>query len=167
MKPHFWVKMFASGFGTGYIPFAPGTFGTLVGVAWWAFIYRMSQPLSPALGYFFFALLLIATFFAGVGLATAADRAWETTDSPRIVIDEILAFPLTMLLMPINVRTAILCFVLFRVIDIAKPPPIRWLQNLPRGYGVMADDYAAAAYTCILAHLVVIFLAPHYFGWAA
>src|SRR6185503_7252310 len=92
-----------------------------------------------------YAVILIAIIGVGIWAADRADRAWGTHDSGRIVIDEVAGYLVTVALvdrshwLPLAVG-----FVVFRVLDIAKPPPIRWLdQNLPGGFGVVIDDVAA------------------------
>jgi phosphatidylglycerophosphatase A len=74
-------------------------------------------------------------------------------DSPQIVIDEIVAMLLVLFLLPSSLRWQIGGFLLFRFFDIAKPPPIRILEGLPGGWGIMADDLLAALYTISLLRL--------------
>lgn len=130
-------KVIATALGAGYSPVAPGTCGTVVAVPLaWAL---------AALPIWQFVLVIIAVTAVAIWAADRADRAWGTHDSGRIVIDEVAGYLATMLLVdrghwaPLAVG-----FVVFRALDIIKPPPVRWLdENLPGGFGVVLDDVAA------------------------
>jgi phosphatidylglycerophosphatase A len=131
------AKAIATALGAGYSPIAPGTCGTAVTV-----------PLALALAglsVWQYAVVVLAVIGIGIWAAARADRAWGTHDSGRIVIDEVAGYLATMTLVdrghwaPLAVG-----FVVFRFLDIVKPPPIRWLdENLPGGVGVVIDDVAA------------------------
>jgi phosphatidylglycerophosphatase A len=130
-------KAIATALGAGYSPIAPGTCGTIVAV-----------PLVWALAglpIWQFAVVVLAVTGVAIWAADRADRAGGTHDSGRIVIDEVAGYMTTMALVdrghwiPLTVG-----FVVFRALDITKPPPIRWLdENLPGGWGVVLDDSAA------------------------
>ena len=123
--------------GAGYSPLAPGTCGTLVAVP-------LAWSLAPVglLGYL--GVVIVITVVA-IAAADRADRAWGTHDSGRIVIDEVAGYLATMALVPRDSAWALgIGFVVFRALDIIKPPPVRWLdENLPGGVGVVLDDVAA------------------------
>ena len=130
-------KTIATAFGAGYSPIAPGTCGTIVTVP-------LAWALAP-LPLWQYALVVAAVIAIGIWAAGRADRAWGTHDSGRIVIDEVAGYLVTVALVdrahwaPLAVG-----FIVFRMLDILKPPPIRWLdQNLPGGFGVVIDDVAA------------------------
>ena len=130
-------KAIATALGAGYSPVAPGTCGTLVSVP-------LAYALAP-LEVWQFGLVVVAVIALGIWAAERADHAWGTHDSGRIVIDEVAGYLATMTLVdrghwvPLAVG-----FVVFRALDILKPPPIRWLdENLPGGWGVVLDDVAA------------------------
>ena len=131
------AKIVATALGAGYAPRAPGTCGTAVAVplAWALASLSMWQ----------FGLFAAALTLLGVACAQRADRAWGTEDNQRIVIDEVVGYLVTVL--PVDrSRWAPLAvgFVIFRALDIVKPPPIRWLdEHLPGGWGVVMDDVAA------------------------
>jgi phosphatidylglycerophosphatase A len=138
------VKVLASAFGAGYSPVAPGTCGTAVTV-----------PLVWALAFlpmWQWALACVVITGLAVAVAHLADRAWGTQDCQRIVIDEVVGYCITMI--PVDrAHWAPLAvgFVVFRVLDITKPPPIRWLdQNLPGGWGVVLDDALAGVYGAVI-----------------
>lgn len=130
-------KAIATALGAGYSPIAPGTCGTLVTVP-------LAYALAPLPAWQF---LLFAVALTGLGILAAerADRAWGTHDSGRIVIDEVVGYLFTMTFVDrAHWAPLVVGFVVFRALDIIKPPPIRWLdENLPGGYGVVLDDVAA------------------------
>ena len=130
----------ATCFGVGYAPVAPGTFGTAVAVplAWSVFALPQWGYLALCAG-----VTVIAVWAAG-----RANRVFGEHDAGRIVIDEVAGFLCTMA--PVNRGDwALLAagFILFRVADIAKPPPARWIdRKLEGGAGVVLDDVVAAVY---------------------
>jgi len=146
------VVLLATGGGVGLIaPFAPGTFGSLWGVllAW-----SLAQLPSGWL-----ALAALAAFnLVGVPLCSAAQRRLGKKDPGEVVWDEIGAVPIAMLgFSPAEVaQPAVLLggFLTFRLFDILKPPPVRQVELLPRGLGVMADDWMAALYALIAMHAI-------------
>jgi len=132
--------------GVGYLPVAPGTAGSLVGwllgMSWLAHGAAAPQWLA-------FGLL----FLISLAASTAAERASGLHDPSWIVIDEVLGMWLTLLLVPSVASTpwqAVLAFALFRVFDIAKPPPLRRLAKLPGGWGIIMDDIGAAGYAALV-----------------
>jgi phosphatidylglycerophosphatase A len=121
----------------------PGTFGTLLGLplAWGLDYVRWPQAIE---------LLAIAVLIlAGIPLCGRAARLLGKTDPGCVVFDEIAAVPLVFLLVRITFSTAILGFIWFRIFDIAKPWPVRRLERLPGGLGIMIDDVAAAIFAGI------------------
>lgn len=135
--------LIATGFGTGYVPYAPGTVGSVVGLL----IFLPLRGCSGA------AQGLFAILFFGVGLwASGQCAASLGRDDPScIVVDEIHAMLWLLLCLPTFEGSAawpwwIAALLLFRLFDIAKPPPIRHLERLPGGFGIMMDDVVAAGY---------------------
>jgi phosphatidylglycerophosphatase A len=150
-----WV---AQGFGSGRIPLAPGTFGSLVGLLWFFLLLQTGN----------LWLYLLGTVM-GLGLSVwvcgEAERILHQTDPGSIVLDEITAMPLCFVVwiapewvvqnelgMP-GWQVITVIFVLFRIMDIAKPWPIRRTQRLPGGWGVTVDDALAAMYVAALSAL--------------
>lgn len=133
------ILFFASGFYSGYAPFASGTVGSLVGIA----IYFLLEKLPLIL----YAILTAAILLCGVWLSDKAEAILGKKDSGVIVIDEIAGYLVTLFALPMTWQTVIGGFLLFRLYDIFKPFPIRMLeQRLPGGWGVMFDDILAGVY---------------------
>ncbi len=139
--------------GVGYSPVAPGTAGSVAGLAFYAAI-RAFQ-ISPAIE----GLILVVLVFAGAWSGTVAERHFGTTDPGAGVIDEVAGMLLTLYLLPATWTVAIVGFVVFRTFDIIKPFPARRLEALHGGWGMMADDLMAAIYAN-LALRAAIAMAP-------
>jgi len=137
------VHFLAFGFGTGLAPFAPGTFGSLPGIL--LFWLTMDYGLYVQLG------VAAAISLAGIWICGESARRIGVHDHGGIVWDEIAGMYLTLMVAPFSVFGWILAFVLFRIMDIVKPWPIRDLDHrLGGGLGIMLDDLAAALYAAIL-----------------
>ena len=137
----------ATGLGSGYFPFAPGTAGALLGLVFVVWL-NASWPVLT--------LFSIALFFLGVWSSGAASQIWKKADPSRVVIDEIVGMMITMIGIPVTGGYLLLGFLLFRLFDIWKPVPANYFEvYLPKGWGVMADDLMAGIYGNILLHLVV------------
>lgn len=152
----------AQGFDVGRIPFAPGTFGSLVGVLWFSLL------LVPG-SLWLYLIGMLMGLAASVKYCGEAERILGESDPGSVVLDEIAAIPICFLpwvlvelwrlnsMPPVelffsgnSVWKTICVYVLFRVFDIWKPWPVRQSQNLPGGWGVTADDVLAAVYVAIL-----------------
>jgi phosphatidylglycerophosphatase A len=138
--------LFATGLGVGYSPIAPGTLGTLIAIPIYFFLSYIPFPL--------YELTLIASFFLSSWISERAQVYWGKRDHPRIVIDEIMGFLITMLWVPKPTLFIVLGFFLFRFFDIVKPPPIRLSERAKGGYGVVLDDVLAGVYANIVLHLI-------------
>jgi phosphatidylglycerophosphatase A len=123
--------------GVGYAPFAPGTFGSLAGLVLWA-----ALPGSA----FVQTVAIALSFTAGVWASAAAERHFRATDPGPVVVDEVMGMMVTLFLVPVAWRGAILGFIWFRIFDVIKPYPASRLERLPGGIGIMADDFMAAVY---------------------
>jgi phosphatidylglycerophosphatase A len=131
------AKWIAVAGGAGYVPVAPGTAGTAVAIP---LAYAMSgQPLWAYL-----AITAAITVIA-IWAADRADRVWGTHDCQKIVIDEVAGYLVTMTLVDrAHWIPLVVGFVVFRVFDQIKPPPVRWIdEHLPGGAGVVLDDVGA------------------------
>jgi len=159
-------QIVATGLFSGYIPWASGTFGTLVGVLF----YLIPGVEHPAV----LGAMVVAGFFTGVWssarvaavvghqLTQSAEKAkqlfrqerHETADPSIVVIDEIVGIWVTLLFLPKTLPVMIIGFVAFRVFDITKPQPARALEGIPNGWGIMLDDVVAGIYANIATHIV-------------
>jgi phosphatidylglycerophosphatase A len=141
----------------GYVPFAPGTFGSAAGLVVFAAVrWSGSTTLELALIVFLLAI--------GVWSADVAERHFGRVDPGPVVLDEVAGILITLALIPVNVTGAIVGFLLFRVLDVIKPWPANRMEALPGGLGVMADDAMAAVYGNLIMRLLII-VSPA--GWLA
>jgi len=138
----------ATGLGVGYFPLAPGTFGTLLAIPIYYFLSEIPSPL--------YEITLLGFFFLAVWFSEKAGPLFGKKDDPRIVIDEIMGFFVTMLWIPKTTLWVIVGFFLFRFFDILKPHPIRLLEKVRGGYGVVLDDVLAGVYANVMLQLINI-----------
>ena len=142
----------ALGFGAGLAPFAPGTFGTLAGLA----IYWLLALALPPLA---IAFLAIPLFFLGVWACGVAGRNLGVADHGALVWDEIVAFLPLAALASASLVLQLVAFGLFRLFDVWKPFPIRQFEaRVKGGFGVMLDDLLAACYAYLVLAIAVIVL---------
>lgn len=144
----FLILFLATGFGSGYFPVAPGTAGSVVGLAMaWALGNKS-----------FFLILFLSVLLLGIGIyvSGAAGQIWKVSDPSRVVIDEIVGMLVTMIGIPVTGYYLCLGFLLFRLFDVWKPFPANLFEiKFEKGWGVMADDVMAGIYGNIVMHLVV------------
>ncbi len=133
---------------SGYVPVAPGTAGSLVGLAVFALVRALGGPEIEV-------ATIIAVVAVGIWAASEAERHFGRSDPGAIVIDEVAGMLVTLCWLPVSWGGALIGFLAFRAFDIVKPFPARSAERLPRGWGVMADDIVAGVY----AHLVLRLLA--------
>ncbi|MBW2544082.1 MAG: phosphatidylglycerophosphatase A [Deltaproteobacteria bacterium] len=145
------IRIAATGLGSGLSPLAPGTAGTLVGIPVYMVFSRFPWPL--------YLLSVIAFSLFAVYVSQEAEKIYNEKDPPRIVIDEIAGFQVTMFLVAPTVWHILLGFIIFRVFDIIKPFPIRLCErSFPGGYGVVGDDIVAGIYGNIILLLLIRFV---------
>ena len=144
------AKFIATFFYVGLIPIAPGTFGTLAAVPFFWLISGL-----PLYAYLSITIALTLVF---VWASSITERIYNKRDPGQIVADEVSGYLVTMILVPPTAVNIVLGFILFRLFDILKPPPVRRFEKLPRGWGVVIDDVAAGVYACICVHLILRFL---------
>jgi phosphatidylglycerophosphatase A len=132
----------ASAFYIGFIPGAPGTYASIVTTLVFFAISCMAHRISPALH--FISLCFISLI--GVFVSAETSRATGIEDPSFVVIDEVAGQLLTFLLLPVTGWNLFLGLVAFRIFDMWKPFPIRKLESLPGGIGIMADDLLAGVY---------------------
>jgi phosphatidylglycerophosphatase A len=142
------VLFVATGFFIGTVPFAPGTFGSLIGLPVCFLLSRLNLLQSVI-------SILVFILFA-IGIASAAEKILKQKDPGQIVIDEIAGLMVTFAGLPFNLKTALAGFIIFRVFDILKPFPIRILERrVGGGTGVVLDDVLAGVYGNLILRLVI------------
>lgn len=132
----------ATAFGAGYSPIAPGTAGSLVGLA----LFWPLQLAAPWVQ----LLVTAAAYLAGVAASTRLAQRLGRKDPGAAVVDEVVGMWLSLLFLPFTPATAAAAFLLFRVLDVFKPYPARQLESLPGGWGIMTDDVMAGVYANLL-----------------
>ncbi|MFN7097476.1 MAG: phosphatidylglycerophosphatase A [Gammaproteobacteria bacterium] len=143
------IHFLACGFGAGTAKFMPGTWGTIVAIPLYL---AMQAVLSPL----YYMLVLIAAIIFGFWICQVTAKDFGETDPPAIVWDEIVGFLLALWAAPNGWQWILAAFILFRMFDILKPWPIKFIQEkLPGGFGIVADDLMAGLYTWIIIQLVV------------
>ena len=142
----------ATGFGAGLVPIAPGTVGAAEGVAIYVLIVALHLGTTTSISLFVATNVIV--FAVGVWASSRACKMTGLKDPRLAVIDEVsgqlIAFTPLALWQWFSVPAVIIGFLLFRVFDIFKPYPIRKLELLPSGLGVMADDVLAGIYAAVL-----------------
>ncbi len=123
----------------GYVPVAPGTFGSAAGLAAF-YAVRSTGSISVELA------AIIVLFAIGIWSGTVAEHHFGGVDPGPIVLDEVVGMLITLAFLPVSVTGAIVGFLVFRVLDVVKPWPSARFERLPGGLGVMADDGMAALY---------------------
>ena len=143
--------VFATGFGSGYSPLAPGTAGSAVGLL---FVWAMST--LSLLGQI--AAVVVVTVLA-ILAADIVATSLGLKDPGIIVADEIAGMMVTMVAIPLTTTSVVLGFVLFRVMDVVKPPPARQFEGLKGGVGVVADDLMAGVYAHLALRGILLLIA--------
>lgn len=146
VKLNFIEKSLGSGFYTGYIPFASGTFGTLAALI----IYLIPGFENP----YVIVPTIFIFFIYGVYVGNKFENIYGK-DPSECTIDEVVGTWISYLLLPKTIGIIIITFFLWRALDIFKPYPARKLENLNGGLGIMIDDVVSGFYTLIIMHLVV------------
>ena len=149
-----WAWVVATFFGAGRLRPGPGTWGSLATVLVWAAIARQLPAAWVIPANIVLALLAIAI---GIPAATQVARATGSKDPQFVVIDETAGQLITLIGAPLVWKTFLAGFILFRVFDIVKPPPIRQLEKLPEGTGIVVDDVGAGLYAWVVLQLVLHF----------
>jgi len=146
------IHFLALGFGSGLMPKAPGTFGTLAAIP----VYILCKDLSL----FNYLLFISIVTVAGVFICQYTSDALKVHDHPGIVIDEFAGYFITMIAIPFSWQWMLAGFLLFRLFDIIKPWPISWLdKKVHGGFGIMIDDVLAGFFALAIMHIIL------YFNW--
>lgn len=152
MKINFIEKLFGSGFYTGYIPLASGTFGSLVALL----IYFI--PGFENIYVIIPAIIIFAIWGIQIGNKFESEYG---KDPAECTIDEIVGMWITLLFVPKDIFVALTAFVVWRTMDIIKPFPARKSESLKGGLGIMADDVISSIYSLIIVHLILLFFGKH------
>jgi len=152
MKPTDYLALSIATCGVGYLPLAPGTFGSLVGVG--IFLLLAHANLLVII------VAILAITFAGIWAGSRVEQVSGRKDPGKVVVDEVAGqmialFPLT-LFARWSIGAVILSFILFRFFDIVKPYPANRLQDLDGGMGIMFDDLVAGVYGAVVVAIYLI-----------
>ncbi|HOW85430.1 MAG TPA: phosphatidylglycerophosphatase A [Candidatus Aminicenantes bacterium] len=142
-------RVLATFFGLGLVPLAPGTVASAAAAALYLlFLHDLAWPL--------YVLLVAALFLSGTAASARYALALGRPDPGRVVIDEVCGQLIALAFLPAGWTAAAVSFAFFRIFDIAKPWPIRRLEKLPGGWGIMADDVGAGLVAAVLSRLVLL-----------
>ncbi len=158
MTPKITIKtpwqFFASGFGSGMSPIAPGTMGTLAAIPFW-YIFATILPTWGYIG------MLIITALVGIVICQKASDELGVHDHGGIVWDEFVGLWLTMLFAPVSWTAIILGFLIFRFFDVLKPWPIKVIDaQVGGGLGIMLDDILAGIFSLITLQVILHWIIP-------
>ncbi len=138
-----WATLVATFCGVGRLRPGPGTWGSAATVlVWWLLAHWVGSAWQPWMA----ALLATMAVLFGIPAAAQVARTSGRKDPPFVVIDEVAGQLVTLIAVPIAWKSLLLGFILFRGFDIVKPPPIRRLERLPEGWGIVIDDVGAGVY---------------------
>ena len=144
------AEWIASVFRIGYLPLAPGTWGSAAALLTWFFLPQMTITI--------FVLIVINIFLVGVIASSIVAIRDNQKDPPKVVIDEWVGMWIALIGIPKHWGWMVLSFVLFRFFDVVKPPPIRRLETRGMGWGIMLDDVLAGVYALISFHVIYFLL---------
>jgi phosphatidylglycerophosphatase A len=151
-KAPLWATLAGTFFGVGRLRPGPGTWGSAAALLLWSAIaYRLNPAIQAPIA----ALLALVATLVGIPAATRIARASESKDPQVVVIDEVAGQLIALIAAPLAWKTFLAGFILFRAFDIVKPPPVRQLERLPQGWGIVLDDVAAGAYALVVMQLLL------------
>ena len=149
-----WATLVATFFGIGRLHPGPGTWGSAATVLLWS---ATAYGLTPALRTSLAFTLAVLVVLIGIPAATRVARGSGVKDPQFVVVDEVAGQLIALIGVPFGWKTFLAGFILFRGFDILKPPPVRQLEALPEGTGIVVDDVAAGLYACAVMHLLLHF----------
>ena len=145
------VLLFASWFGVGLIPFAPGTWGSLTALPFAAGAYSF--------GHVYSCLSLFIILLISIPVSGRASKIMKMEDPSTVVIDEVVGIFVTLFLIPVSWTNIVGGFILFRIFDIIKPFPVGLIDNKIRGgTGIVLDDFMAGIYANVCLRIILFFL---------
>jgi phosphatidylglycerophosphatase A len=149
-----WATLVATCFGVGRLRPGPGTWASAATVVIWA---AAASRLAPSSRTPVAAALAVLVALIGIPAATRVARASAAKDPQFVVIDEVAGQIMALIAVPLAWKTLSAGFILFRIFDIIKPPPVRQLERLPEGTGIVLDDVAAGIFAFLGMHLLLHF----------
>ena len=149
-----WAMLVATFFGLGRRRPGPGTWASATTVLLWAVV---AHALAPSLRAPVAIALVFLVTLIGIPAATQVARGLAAKDPQIVVIDEVAGQLVALIAVPLAWKSFLVAFILFRIFDIVKPPPVRQLEAVPEGTGIMLDDIAAGAYALIVMQLFLHF----------
>jgi phosphatidylglycerophosphatase A len=144
------VKFISTGFFVGYIPYAPGTFGTFVGIPILYILKKLPLTLS-------IAFIIIFSVFS-IFISDSARKIYKSKDPRCVVIDEIAGYLCAGIFFPFTWKFVSLSFILFRFFDILKPYPVKKSELLNGGCGIVLDDVVSGLFSAISLFIIRVFL---------
>ena len=149
-----WAWITATVFGVGRLPVAPGTWGSAAATLLWWLLTKLISP-----GWQLEAVVGLGLLAVAVGIPAATRVSQETghKDPGFVVIDEVAGQLIALVGVPVSWKTLLAGFILFRAFDTLKPPPVRQLERLPGGTGIVVDDVGAGLYALIVMHVLLHF----------
>lgn len=147
MKPiNLFEKTIGSGLFTGYVPFASGTFGSLIAIfIYWIPGFEQLHIILPA---------IVILFIYGVYISSKFEKIYGK-DPSQCTVDEIVGTWISFIAIPKSILLTLTTFFIWRALDIIKPFPARSSEKLPGGWGIMIDDVISGFYSLIIVHLIV------------
>ncbi len=149
-----WATLVATFFGAGRLNPGPGTWGSLATMLTWGVLSHYLSATWVVPTNILLACLAIAV---GIPAATRVARATQIKDPQFVVIDETAGQLITLIGAPLSWKSFLVGFILFRAFDIVKPPPVRQLERLPEGTGIVVDDVAAGLYGLVVMQILLHF----------
>lgn len=149
-----WATLVATFFGIGRLRPAPGTWGSAATLLLWT---GLAHALSPSLRTPLAVALAVLVTLIGIPAATRVARGAGVKDPQFVVIDEVAGQLVALIAVPLGWKSFLAAFILFRAFDIWKPPPVRRLEAIPEGAGIVLDDVAAGLYALATIHLLLHF----------
>jgi len=150
-KKTLWAWAIGTFFGAGLLKPGPGTYGSAAALLLWL---TAAQTLHPAHLPLYTAIAAVIVTLIGIPAATIVARESGREDPGHVVIDEVAGQLITLIGLTADVPHAVLALLLFRLFDILKPPPIRQLERLPAGTGIMLDDVAAGLFALAVVQII-------------
>jgi phosphatidylglycerophosphatase A len=146
------AALIATFFGIGRLRPGPGTWASAATTLLWALLAQAIAPSMRSMVVIGLALLVV---LVGIPAATRVSRSTGIKDPQFVVIDEVAGQLVALIAVPLNWKSFLAGFILFRAFDILKPPPVRQLEALPEGVGIVVDDVAAGFYALLALHLLM------------